>query len=118
MSEVLLDGRGCTRDSSKVKNDLIRGPISALLCDLWYQKEGSILGSSHFTGGIGNHLQQKLQIKFRSESDSNTVELCQLFCPLLQVCNQSCATFINGLDHIALHSDNISCDIGSIRCSI
>src|SRR6266702_7044432 len=61
MSEVLLDGGGCTRDSSKVKNDLIRGPISVLPCNLWYQKEGSILGSSHFTSGIGNHLQQKLQ---------------------------------------------------------
>src|SRR5947209_11125326 len=107
MSEVLLDGGGCTRESSKVKNDLIRGPISVLLYNLWYQKEGSILGSSHFTSGIGNHLQQKLQIKLRGESDSNTVELCQLFCPLLQVCNQSRATFVSGLDHLALHSIDI-----------
>src|SRR6266700_1846238 len=47
--------------------------------------------------------------------DSNKVELCQLFCPLLQVCNQSRATFVSGLDHIALHSNNTRCDSGSIE---
>src|SRR5260370_19182347 len=99
--EVLLNRGCCTRDSREVKNDLMRWFTSMLLCKLWYQKERSILSSSHFTSSICNHLQQALQIKFRGESNSNTVELCQLFCLLLQIRNELCATLIYCLSHRA-----------------
>src|SRR5712692_2273904 len=59
-SEVLLNRRRCARDGSKVKNDLMRWLISLFLCKPWCQKERGILGSSHVTSSISNHLQQAL----------------------------------------------------------
>src|SRR6266571_9001668 len=85
MAKVFLDSRRCTRNCSEIKYFLSSILMRILACNFWNEEKSSILSSSYLAGSISNHLQQALQVKFRGQRNSDTVQFRQFFCPLLQI---------------------------------